>query len=195
MHVEMTQEQAAEAVAFYRKEYPEVPACWKAMERAAIAAIQNHATQRVGPVVFQGLKDLLRILLPSGRSLYYIRPQVRWEERESWSGDTYTRACISYEGVDSETKQWVRLDTFGGGFFENVVQAIARDVLALGMLRAAAAGFVIVGHVHDEIITLTPDDSKLTLDDLRLAMIQKVEWMPSLLLDAAGFSGVEYKKE
>lgn len=58
---------------------------------------------------------------------------------------------ITYMGV-SASKKWERLETFGGKLVENIVQAIARDLLASAMMNVANAGYDIVFHVHDEII-------------------------------------------
>jgi DNA polymerase bacteriophage-type len=196
MHVEMTRTEAHQAVKFYRSEYSEVVSCWYNMEEAALVAIRTKQPQRVGPVTFQAFSNkLLRILLPSGRGLHYIRPQIHSRTYTDRYGRERERDSITYEGIDSQTRQWVRIDTFGGHFFENVVQAIARDVLGHGLLLARAAGFVVVGHVHDEGIALTPDGSKLTLDNLISCLVQKSEWMPSLLLAATGYQDTVYRKD
>ncbi|XEW76382.1 DNA polymerase, partial [Pseudomonas aeruginosa] len=79
---------------------------------------------------------------------------------------------------------------------ENFVQAIARDILTEGLLAAHAAVFNIVGHVHDEIITLQPvDDQEHTLDALNTCMTRKLDWCPDLPLGAAGWCGPFYMKD
>ena len=196
MHVEMTREEAHRAVRFYREKYKEVVECWYAMDRAAKAAIQTGCSQFVGKVAFQRIgTKVLRILLPSGRSLHYLRPRVEEQEYTDRQGNSRTRDNVTYEGPDAKTGKWVRLKTFGGHWVENIVQAIARDILAHGMMLADQMGFELVGHVHDEIIALTPDDEWLTLDNLRECMIASPQWAKDLPLDAAGFSDVRYRKE
>jgi DNA polymerase len=100
---------------------------------------------------------------------------------------------ITYEGRQTQGG-WGTVRTYGGRLVENVVQAIARDVLAEGMLRAHEMGFEIVGHTHDEIITLVPDSSRLNLTQLTDCMIAPIDWAPGLLLKAEGYEAVTYKK-
>ena len=78
---------------------------------------------------------------------------------------------------------------------ENLTQAAARDVLLTGLFNARAAGFEIVGHVHDEIITVVPDGSSLTHETLEACMARNPEWCKDLPLAAAGYTGIFYKKD
>ena len=106
------------------------------------------------------------------------------------------KPTIMYSGVNQDTKQWEsHVTTHGGKIIENVTQAIARDVLAEGMLRTDDAGIPIVGHVHDEILTITHDDD---LDpgykDLEHLMSVPIAWAPGLPLGAEGYSDSFYHK-
>jgi DNA polymerase len=194
MGVEMTREESHEAIAIFRDSHSEVVQIWYDLENAAFAALRG-GVHRVGPVEFQAFgrepndkkkRKLLRILLPSGRGLYYIRPLVT--ERE-WYGKT--KDALSYEGIDIVTKQWARVDTHGGKLVENIVQAIARDLLLNGMLLADEVGLELVGSCHDEIISLADTNGPLGLDDLRRCMIQVPEWADGLPLGAEGYEEVE----
>jgi len=53
----------------------------------------------------------------------------------------------------------------------------------------------IIGHVHDEIIALVPEDSPLGLDDLNECMLTREPWMTDLPLGADGFESIIYKKD
>lgn len=76
------------------------------------------------------------------------------------------------------------------------MQAIGRDVLAIGMLRADNDGFDIVMHVHDEIVTEAPmDDDYHTVDRLIGHMSAPISWAPGLPLGAAGWEGLWYRKD
>ena len=48
---------------------------------------------------------------------------------------------------------WVRMDTYGGKLVENIVQATARKILTHAMINLENAGYPIVLHVHDEIVS------------------------------------------
>ncbi len=54
------------------------------------------------------------------------------------------------------TGKFARVSTYGGSLTENIVQAVARDLLADALVRVDAAGYPILGHVHDEIIAQVP---------------------------------------
>jgi DNA polymerase bacteriophage-type len=196
LHIDLTQEEAHQSVKVFREMYPEVVTLWKDMQDAAIDAIRKPGTLfEVGPVAFEAVgKSVLRLLLPSGRHLYYIKPKVDMVEHEGKFG-AYTRPQISYEGREQGTRSWSRIRAIGSKFCENAVQAIARDIMVHGMLLADEAGFEVVAHVHDELVTLVKDDSPLTLDKLVGCMTVQPAWTGGgLPLKAEGFCSSYYKK-
>lgn len=206
MGVDMPREQAYKAVQIYRDTYREIPRAWRKWENAAIRAVQTGEKQTVGGnLTFgcaksgkpEGPEKLLWVALPSGRRLHYIRPQVKdeqvpWDSNE-WGGGP-PRFKLSYEG-QIIGQHWGRVPTWGGKITENLVQAIARDVLAHGMLRAAEAGFTIVGTAHDEIICLEDVGSTLNAARLRECMISRPTWAIDLPLNAQGFEAERYRKD
>lgn len=126
---------------------------------------------------------MLRICLPSGRELTYIRPRVENNK-------------ITYEGTNQLSRTWERLETYGGKLTENIVQAIARDCLAVAMIRLEQAGFKIVMHVHDEVIL----DCVAAGIDKSLELANKImgtaiDWAPELILNADGYITKYYKKD
>jgi DNA polymerase bacteriophage-type len=191
MGIKITKEAAHKAVKVFRERYPEVVALWYALEDAAKMALLSGSPQQVGHVTFEAFGNkLLRIVLPSSRALHYIRPKLEMVAFKDSEKETLT-----YEGVESETKKWVRLKTHGGKLLENISQAISRDILLNGMMNADKLGFSLVGHVHDEIISEVPYASPLGLPDLVAAMVAPPDWAFDLPLGANGFESVYYKKE
>lgn len=75
----------------------------------------------------------------------------------------------------------------------NCVQAAARDLLANGMLRAEAAGYPVIGHVHDEIITERRRGEGDVAEFERL-ICELPDWAAGLPLRASGFKSKRYKK-
>jgi DNA polymerase len=124
----------------------------------------------------------LRIKLPSGRYLSYPNPEI-------------DEGRITFDGMSQFTKQWTRLETYGGKLVENIVQAVARDVFMRGMKYAEEAGYEVCIRVHDELITETPDTPDFNVAELSSIMATQPSWAVGLPLAAAGFECTRYKKE
>lgn len=158
---------------------------WYAVEDAAKKAVAKRQPSVVGKVKFHVESGILFITLPSGRKLSYIKPKMEINK--------FGREAISYEGI-GENKQWCRMGTYGGRLVENIVQAIARDCLAVAMLRIDKAGYKIAMHVHDEVVITAPV-GKGSLEDVCGIMGQPISWADGLPLRAAGFEAEFYKKD
>jgi len=104
-----------------------------------------------------------------------------------------TSACVTYMGLNQQTRQWERLTSYGGKFTENICQAVARDVLAHGMKLADAAGYKIVTTVHDEIVTEI-SEGELNHTYLEQLMSDNPPWAEGLPLAAEGYTAKRYKK-
>jgi DNA polymerase len=170
-------------VSNWRKANPKIVSFWHDLQRAAKSAIESRATTKVGPYLEVSVRSgMLLIRLPSGRYLHYAKPRLGMDERG--------RQNIYFQGVKDRT--WQNIKTWGGTLAENVVQAVARDVLSEGLLRADASGLKIVGHVHDEIIVESDSDNDLKI--LESAMADPIDWAPGLPLAVEGFCAPYYMK-
>jgi DNA polymerase len=188
MGVEMSPELTQRSVETFRTEFAEVPLFWYASQDAALEAVRTGKTTYAGPLTFKPYgKQLLQMILPSGRPLNYIRPLIEKDER-------FNREGITYEGKDQKTHVWSRIKGYGGKWTEQSDQGIARDLLVEGMILAHKKGLDIVMHTHDELVAEVDKESKFALEDLRECMIQTPAWMPDLILDAEGFESEYYKK-
>lgn len=170
-----------EIVRQWRAASPSIPKFWRDTEKAAQLALQNPGRAYRIPCGVQYRKDAdaLRCLLPSGRQLSY------------W-GARLENGAISYMGQGSQGG-WLKKDTWGGKLVENIVQAVARDCLAVAMDRLDAAGFSICFHVHDEVVAESPDGSRW--EDMAEIMGQPIDWAPGLLLRADGYDTKFYRKD
>lgn len=150
----MNDEEILANVRKWRAASPMIVKFWYSIEDAARMAIQNpgQAFQYRG-IVYEVANDILHCLLPSGRILYYWNPELIPDTLPS--GRQVLK--ITYMGMNSDYKKgpkdWIQLDTYGGKLTENIVQAVARDILAYSMKNVDAAGYAIVMHVHDEIVS------------------------------------------
>lgn len=198
--VDMSREEAIAAVDLYRNKYKEVVDYWWTLERASIAAVRGHGPQTVRFVTFEATgKSVLRVLLPSGRHLTYLQPEVQeveftTKDKKTGGDRTFKKDELSYMGLDQKTRQWVRMPTRGGHLTENFCQAVARDILLHGMTLADERGFEVVAHVHDEIVAQVPENGRLGHQDLVDCMKSVPTWATGLPLDAEGFDTQSYRK-
>lgn len=185
----LTDEELKQIVDDWRKASPNIVRLWYRLENTAMDAIRTGVPVMANGLVFryEGTPEGLRFLtiqLPSGRKLFYCNP--------FFGLNRFGNESIHYYGAN--TGKWAELETYGGKLTENVVQAIARDCLAITLQRIEAAGYAIVMHIHDEAILDVPAD-KADLDAVCEIMRQPIPWAPGLLLNAAGFVGDYYKKD
>jgi len=172
----------------WRKANPAIVMYWAKVEKAAKTALSFPQKRiKLGLLTFLYDGNVLLIYLPSGRPLVYQKPRLapgRYGE------------CIKHFGADQQTKRWVLLDTYGGKLVENIVQSVARDLLAFSLATVDADGFKIVLHVHDEIVAEAPaKDSAARLERLLIKMAEAPDWAKGLPLSADGFKSPFYKKE
>lgn len=168
----------------WRHAHPATSKLWKDLADAARAALGRPGMViELQHLTVEKRAAWLLIRLPSGRALCY--PSARVEDDNS----------ITYMGVNQYSRRWERLKTYGGKLVENVTQAVARDVMAAGMMKVEASGFDIVLSVHDELITEAPDDGWSAHKRLAELMSTNPEWAPDLPLAAAGFETHRYRKD
>lgn len=168
----------------WRAASPKIVRLWRELESACRAAIDEGRRIQVSYFSVWLSSGALRIKLPSGRSLYYQRPEIR----EGKYGP-----AITYMGVDQTSRKWTRIETHGGKLVENVTQAVARDCLAEAMLWLNWAGYSIVSHIHDEVIIDAPAEAKVS--DVEAIMSQPINWAQGLKLTAKGYEGSYYFKD
>lgn len=185
--VDVTEEFAQNIINTYREQFPNVKKMWYAQENAAVTAIKNPGRKISCGKVTWGYDrdDVLYCRLPSGRLLAYNSPRVRASEK--WEGKTEITCMVSSQG------QWVRESTYGGKLVENITQAIARDILANGMLNCEAKGYPVVLSIHDEIVVETPVGKK-SIEGLINNMTDLPMWAKDCPIEAEGWKGFRYKK-
>lgn len=191
MGVEMSEEEAQDAVAAFRARYNGLPRLWSRLDEAAREVVVDGGRKEVGRLAFEMDPPWLFMVLPSGRRLAYLHPRIQMQQAP-WGDDVPT---MTYMGLNQFTKKWERQSTFGGRWTEQACQAVARDVLLDGLLHADAMGFELIGSVHDELLALVGDDNWLCHESLAHCMTRLPEWADSTLyLDAEGFSDRFYHK-
>lgn len=174
---------------------------WNIVDSAAVTVITNGGAQTIRSETTDAVITLaceldvitgtryMTILLPSGRKLYYPSPEIgvnRWGN-----------PSVSYMGQNQTTKRWERVETYGGKLVENIVQAIARDCLAIAIENLEAQGLHVVFHIHDEVVIDTPAwaDNDTMLDNVTKIMTKPIPWAQALPLNADGWVDKFFKKD
>lgn len=174
---------------------------WNIVDSAAVTVITNGGAQTLRSETTDAVITLaceldvitgtryMTILLPSGRKLYYPSPEIgvnRWGN-----------PSVSYMGQNQTTKRWERVETYGGKLVENIVQAIARDCLAIAIENLEAQGLHVVFHIHDEVVIDTPAwaDNDTMLDTVTKIMTKPIPWAQALPLNADGWVDKFFKKD
>lgn len=174
---------------------------WNIVDSAAVTVITNGGAQTIRSETTDAVITLaceldvitgtryMTILLPSGRKLYYPSPEIgvnRWGN-----------PSVSYMGQNQTTKRWERVETYGGKLVENIVQAIARDCLAIAIENLEAQGLHVVFHIHDEVVIDTPAwaGEDTMLDTVTKIMTKPIPWAQALPLNADGWVDKFFKKD
>lgn len=174
---------------------------WNIVDSAAITVITYGGAQTIRSETTDAIITLaceldvitgtryMTILLPSGRKLYYPSPEIgvnRWGN-----------PSVSYMGQNQTTKRWERVETYGGKLVENIVQAIARDCLAIAIENLEAQGLHVVFHIHDEVVIDTPAwaDEDTMLETVTKIMTKPIPWAQALPLNADGWVDKFFKKD
>ncbi|MGL5753845.1 MAG: DNA polymerase [Paraclostridium sp.] len=186
-NMNLCEEDLIQIVKAFRTSNINIVNLWKKVERAFIKAVKEKTIVNLDKnisFIYEG--NILFIKLPSGRRLSYIRPKLDYNS-------SFNKYTITYEGLDSISKKQKRLTTYGGKLVENIVQAIARDVLGYAMLNIKAKGFDIVMHVHDEIV-VEVENGVSSVDEICEIMCEENPYLKDLTLKADGFESKFYKK-
>ena len=187
----LTQQEEKDIMQRWRQANPHIVRFWGIIEAAAVRAIKTgEATTIHRGIVVAYRWGMLLITLPSGRTICYPRAEIGIERNDGWRGD---HEIIEYEGMNQVTKKWKRIRTYGGKLTENVVQAIARDILGHIILRAHDSGLNIVFHIHDEIVVEAEPGQ--TLQDVESIFSKPINWCRDLPLKGAGYTTPYYLKD
>ena len=174
-------------VANWRRANPNIVKFWGLVEAAAKTAINEKREVKTKWLHFSFEDNVLFIKLPSGRRIAYWNAHIG-------TGPKGQANSILYGGVNQTTKQWVdNVETYGGKLTENIVQAVARDCLAVALTRVSQKGHKIVMHVHDEMVIDAPEH--VANQDITEIMGQAIEWAPGLPLKGDTYDTKFYKKD
>lgn len=215
--LKLSLKQSKAAVSAYREANAAVPELWESYEKAAIQATKAYwdeyelgRSPTEGRCQFSAFDKFLWIELPSTRRLAYNLPKIGWrvreyeyrEEIEKPDGTVevitevrYTKPLetLEFMAVNSKTKKWSLERTWGGSLTENIVQAVARDLMMQAMVRLEKAGYKVLMAVHDEVISEKPKGTG-SIEEFINILCEQPQWAPGLPIEAKGWKGLRYRK-
>ena len=169
----------------WRAANPNIVRLWRMLDKVTKYVVTKRTSYECYGLKFSYERGILFIELPSGRRLAYCKPRL--------GVNAFGSECITYEGIGTG-KKWERIETFGGKICENIIQAVARDVLVESMMRLHKAGYRITMHIHDEVVLEVQDDVSSVEEVCRIMAITP-NWAKDLPLNADGYECKFYKKE
>ena len=167
----------------WREANPNIVSLWWDIDSVVKRVVKTRTKEKYKSLVISYEKGILFIELPSKRRLAYPKAKI--------GTNRFGGESIVYEGIVVGNK-WDKIESYGGKFVENIVQAIARDILAEAMMRLEQKGFNIVMHIHDEVVI---ESNSSSIEEINEIMSIVPSWAPGLILDADGFESDFYKKD
>ena len=179
----LSEDELQSIVDSWREANPNIVSLWWDIDSVVKRVVKTRTKEKYKSLVISYEKGILFIQLPSKRRLAYPKAKIGMNR---FGGES-----IVYEGIVVGNK-WDKIESYGGKFVENIVQAIARDILAEAMMRLEKKGFNIVMHIHDEVVIESDSSS---IEEINQIMSLVPSWAPGLILDADGFESEFYKKD
>lgn len=168
----------------YRMANPKIVLLWRRLR-------ENIAEGgRVGSrLAIRRVGDSMRLHLPSGRAIHYHGMKYGRYTIPDPEDPEQRITKTSWRFADPDSQGRLK-GLYFGTLVENATQAIARDLLVEAMLRLEEHGYVILGHVHDEVILEGEHD----VDTIVKIMCELPSWASGLPMDAEGQTTFRYKK-
>lgn len=189
----LTEEELPNIVELWRQASPKIKELWYTVEKAAVYTvttgnpmkIEHGITFRLEVDPFYGYR-YMTIELPSGRKLFYPDPHIKL--------NNFDKEAVHFK--TQLNNAWVTESTYGGKLVENITQAVARDCLALTLMRLYDNGLPAIMHIHDEAVIEVPkDEADEYLDIVEKTFALPIPWAEGLVLTAAGFTNDYYMKD
>ena len=179
----LSEDELQSIVDSWREANPNIVSLWWDIDSVVKRVVKTRSKEEYKSLVISYEKGILFIELPSKRRLAYPKAKI--------GTNRFGGESIVYEGIVVGNK-WDKIESYGGKFVENIVQAIARDILAEAMMRLEEKGFNIVMHIHDEVVIESDSSS---IEEVNQIMSVVPEWADGLILEADGFESEFYKKD
>lgn len=173
---DISDEDAYTCVQAYRSRYKAIKDQWDTFDDFIKTLWGGGTPIQYGPLVF----EKQRVWLPNQMYLRYPGVHRRMVEKNGW-----------------ERMQWFyngNKNLYGGLLVENLVQALARIIVAWQLLQLANR-WRIVNMVHDEGVFCVPEErAESCLADAESVFSRPPAWCPDLPVSGEGVICTEYRK-
>ena len=164
--IDVTPDEAERIVRTWRDANRPVTEAWRKVEAGFRSALSGHACNVFGFGFCRKGERTISVMLPNGYELFYQGVGVDGRELY-WKPDGVTKEKI-----------------YGGLLWENLMQAVAAQLLRRALVTLENKGVEIVLHVYDEIVAEADDKkaakvAKLIADTMREAP----PWAPAMKLE------------
>jgi hypothetical protein len=161
----------------YRATYPRIPQFWSDIEAAFKRTTKYGQAQELPHLKLWRDGTTTVIQLPSTRCLFF----------------KHATSIMGERGRDE--LRWHYGKLWGGTIVENVVQATARDILALAWLECIDNGLPVGHHIHDELVGVVPtDEADAALKHMISYLSHRPDWAAGCPLAAEGKVCSKYGK-
>lgn len=184
LSIGLKEEELQSLVNAWRNANPHITYLWYEVDKIIKKVIYTKTPMKLYNLEFIYENNMLFIVLPSKRKLCYRNPKI--------TTNKFNKSSIVYEGVNSN-KKWAEIESYGAKFVENIVQAIARDLLCEAIKNLHNKNFTIVLHVHDEVVIEVEKD-KSSVEEICNLMTTSPPWAKNLALKAEGYKCEFYRK-
>lgn len=192
--IAMTPDEAKKIIKDFRRGRPKLTAMWENFRVAAIEACMFGEGVYVKDTFkrFQFIREgrFLFLVLPSGRKLSFPFPEIRNEE---FFGREETNLTSMW--VNSVSKKWERRTVTGPSLFQSAVQGLCRDILFEAHLITEKEGYPLVLSVHDEGLSMVPDEPSFSTEFYGRIMSKTKDWAYELPIGSSCWEGYRYKKD
>lgn len=188
-----------EIVNIWRAQSPAVRRFWSQLERI----FNTGGGVDTGLVSIEVKRQDRYVWLPSKRPIVYRGLTRRWKQPLDVDGAPLGPARlvphVLNTGGDRARVPYRPLH--GGIITENIVQAVARDILVGALCRLEEAGWPVVTHIHDEVVCEIPENKRTLDEGALIAEVSEIMCRPpswaddDLVIKAAGYTCRRYHKE
>lgn len=188
-----------EIVNIWRTQSPAVRRFWAQLERI----LNTGGGVDTGLISIEVKGQDRYVWLPSKRPIVYRGLTRRWKQPLDVDGTPLGPARfvphVLNTGGDRARVPYKPLH--GGIITENIVQAVARDILVQALRNLEEAGWPVVTHIHDEVVCEIPEDKRTLDEEALVAEVSEIMCRPpywaddDLVIKAAGYTCQRYHKE